>query len=78
VTRRALPEDHVDIVIVLLDDAFLSWSIASCECRDALQAWFDAPWGQRAAASRAYFAALDREEAAARELQRLSALPPFE
>jgi hypothetical protein len=71
---RRLTKESVEAAIRLLDEAFMSWSLACCECRVALQAWFDAPREERAAASCAYRAALDREEAAARYLEHLTTL----
>jgi hypothetical protein len=49
------------------------------ESEHALRAWFDASARQRAGAYLTYRAAVDREEAAARDLQRLYALTrPFQ
>ena len=62
------------IAVRVLDDAHLTWVAAEIESEHALRAWFDADAGQRAGACLAYRAALDREEAAARDLQRLYAL----
>ena len=65
-TRRELAE----IGIRLIDDAYLAWLTAARECERTFLAWPtegpDAYW--------AYRAALDREEAAARDLERLAAL----
>jgi hypothetical protein len=58
----------------LADDVYISWSAAQLECQAALVAWFTAATGDRAAANWAYRAALDREEAAARDLEWLSKL----
>jgi hypothetical protein len=55
--------------IHLLDDAHATWLAAELECGHALQAWFEA--GQRTGAYNVYRAALEREEAAARDLRRL-------
>jgi hypothetical protein len=56
----------------LLDDAYMAWFTAESESERALRGWFD---GDPREPSRhlyvAYLAALDREEAAARDLQRL-------
>jgi len=61
------------IGIRLLDDAYLAWAGAEAESARALRDWFDeAPRDDRA--YYAYLAALDREESAAVDLQRLSAL----
>jgi hypothetical protein len=64
----------IDIGIRLSDDAYMAWSIARHECAAAQRAWFEAGTGRRAAARTAYRAALDREEAAARDLERLATL----
>jgi hypothetical protein len=70
-------EAYVDeIVVGLLDDAFQVWRAAATECERALRGWDeDAPRGG-AAAFWCYTAALEREEAAARDLQRLYATVP--
>lgn len=60
-----------EIGVRLLDDAYLAWFSAESECEAALHAWFDATGAQRSAPYLAYRAALDREEAAARDLERL-------
>lgn len=51
-----------------IDEAYLTWFGAESECEDALRTWFA---GAGAAGYLTYRAALDREEAAARELGRL-------
>jgi hypothetical protein len=61
------------IGIRLLDDAYLAWLTAEGECERALHIWFRGGHG-RCAAYLAYAAALDREHAAACDLQRLSEL----
>ena len=66
--------DRGVIAVRVLDDAHLTWVAAEIESEDTLRAWFDADARQRAAAYLAYRAAVDREEAAARDLQRLYAL----
>jgi hypothetical protein len=61
------------IAVRLLDEIYMVWSRAQLECQHALRAWLDS--GPRNdAAYCAYRAALDREEAAAVDLQRLSQL----
>jgi hypothetical protein len=60
-----------EIGIRLLDDAYLTWFAAERECDRALQAWVDGTLGTRTMAYAAYRAALDREEAAAQDLERL-------
>ena len=63
-------DDLAAIGIRLLDDAYAAWAAAESECDEALRAWQDSH--RQAAAYSAYRAALDREEAAARDLQRLT------
>jgi hypothetical protein len=60
------------IGVRLADEAYMSWTAARIECSQALEAWLAAEPGDRAAANCVYRAALDREEAAALELERLS------
>jgi len=71
---RTLAPDAIEIGIRLLDEAYTSWSVAQLQCTDALRAWFDAVPFDRADANLIYRAALDREEAAARDVERLAAL----
>jgi hypothetical protein len=61
------------IGIRLLDDAYMAWVAAESEAEEALHAWFEGVSGQRAP-YQAYRAAVDREEAAARDLRRLHEL----
>jgi hypothetical protein len=65
-------------VVILADEAYMSWHAAQIECHQALEAWLTAEAEDRAAANCVYRAALDREEAAARDLEWLSglSLPP--
>ena len=68
--------EHVDtnvaeIGVRLLDDAYLAWFSAESESETALRAWFGSGGSQRESAYLAYRAAADREEAAARDLERL-------
>jgi len=58
------------IGVRLLDDAYLAWFSAESECERALRAWFQRTHAERRGAYFAYRIALDREEAAARELER--------
>ena len=67
--RQALRVD-----IRLADEIYMAWSTAKLECHQALEAWFAAGRGERADANCAYRAALDREEAAARDLEELCRL----
>ena len=69
-----LGREVAEIGIRLLDDAYMTWFAAESECEQALHAWFDGSSNNRAQAYFAYRAALDREEAAARDLRRLAEL----
>ena len=60
-----------EIGLRLLDDAHMAWQHAELECENALNAWCDAAPGPAAERYLRYRAALDREEAAARDLERL-------
>lgn len=59
-----------------LDDAYMTWVAAEVASGYALNAWCRAAAPDRTAAYVAYRAAVDREEAAARDLQRLGDLIP--
>lgn len=63
--------DVASIGVRLLDDAYLAWLSAEGEAENALQAWFQATGGRRDMAFVTYQAAIDREEASARDLARL-------
>ena len=58
----------------MLDDAQMTWVAAEVESEHALRAWFTGAASHRAEAYLGYRAAADREEAATRDLQRLSEL----
>lgn len=62
------------IGVRLLDDAYTAWRAAEAETAAALRAWFDRTIRDRDAAWTVYQAALDREEAAAHDLQRLTSV----
>jgi hypothetical protein len=65
-----------DIFVIatrLLDGVYMAWRQAQHESHDALRAWLDSGSCDHAAYC-AYRAALDREEAAAVDLERLSQL----
>jgi hypothetical protein len=71
---RNTSHDLAVIGLRVLDDAHMTWLAAEVDSENALRAWFEAAPANRASAYLAYRAALDREEAAARDLQRLDAL----
>jgi hypothetical protein len=73
-TDRSISRDLAVIAVRLLDDAHMTWVAAELDSEDTLRAWFDADAAQGADTYLAYRAALDREAAAARDLQRLSEL----
>lgn len=69
-----IEREVAEIGVRLLDDAYMTWRLAAVECEQAQRAWFEAPprgWRGRYIA---YQAAMDREEAAADDLERLSGL----
>jgi hypothetical protein len=68
--RRELNDEVTNVGIRLVDAAHTAWLVAQIECADALCAWLQATAGRRADANLAYRAALDREEAAAHDLER--------
>ena len=70
-TNRQASRDLGVIGVRLLDDAHMTWVAAEVESEHALHAWFEAAASHHAAAYLAYRAAVDREDAAARDLQRL-------
>ncbi|HUE27302.1 MAG TPA: hypothetical protein VMP89_11055 [Solirubrobacteraceae bacterium] len=72
-THTAAGRDVGGIALRLLDDVYMAWCRAQMECHIALRAWFDTGTCNRSAYY-AYRAALDREEAAAIDLERLSQL----
>jgi hypothetical protein len=51
--------------------AYQAWRAAETRCSEALHAWFDTGPTDRRCRYAAYLAVLDREEAAARHLQRV-------
>jgi hypothetical protein len=68
---------HHDLAVIavrVLDDAHLTWVAAEVDSDHALHAWFAAGAPKAAGAYLTYRAAVDREEAAARDLERLSEL----
>ncbi len=67
-------QETAEIGVRLLDDAHIVWLTAQGECEHALRDWFDATPRDLDATYFRYRAALDREEAAARDLERLCEL----
>jgi hypothetical protein len=59
------------IGVRLLDDAYLAWLTAESESEMALRDWWQGRGSDQTKAYAAYRAALDREEAAAHDLERL-------
>ncbi|MGB0096573.1 MAG: hypothetical protein WBP81_29050 [Solirubrobacteraceae bacterium] len=77
IPARTNPDTSHDLAVIavrVLDDARMTWVAEEVESEHALRAWSDADAPQAAGAYLAYRAAVDREEAAARDLQRLSEL----
>jgi hypothetical protein len=66
------PDRVAETTLHRFDTAYLAWFEAESECGQALRNWCDpGPADRDAAAYITYRAALDREEAAARDLERL-------
>jgi hypothetical protein len=63
-----------EIGVRLLDDAYTAWRAAAMDAGAALRAWLEGSSRNRDIGWFAYLAALDREEAAAHDLERLSQL----
>ena len=72
--NRNTSRDLAVIGVRLVDDAHMTWVAAEAESEHALRAWFGATRPEDAGAYLAYRAAVDREQAAACDLQRLSEL----
>jgi hypothetical protein len=69
---RENTETEVAVIGVrLIDDAQLAWLHAESEAETMLRGWFQATGERREVAYLAYRSALEREEAAARDLERL-------
>jgi hypothetical protein len=71
---RRMSREVASVEIRLIDEAHMSWCTAQVQCETALRAWFEAGRHDRAEANCVYRAALDREQAAARDLESLSEL----
>ena len=72
--ERSEPSADRDVALIgirLLEDAYVAWAAAASDSERALSAWLEPEARNRAMAYPAYRAALDREEAAAHDLQRL-------
>ena len=72
--NRDTGHDQAVIAVRVLDDPHMTWVAAEVDSEHALRTWFDAGATLGAGAYHAYRAAVDREEAAARDLQRLAEL----
>jgi hypothetical protein len=68
-TARLTHAELAELRVAPLDNAHLAWFIAETECAQALRAWREGADVDLAFCS--YIAALDREESAARHLERL-------
>ena len=71
---RSRPRQRLELAeigIRLLDEAHLAWQRAELESEQALRAWHDGPPRAGTELYLSYRAALDREHAAARDLERL-------
>jgi hypothetical protein len=73
INRRPQPRPSRGAVRVLGDPP-MTWVAAEVDSEHALRTWFDAGAPQGACAYHADRAAVEREEAAARDLQRLAEL----
>jgi hypothetical protein len=60
-----------EIGIRLLDEAHVAWQRAERECEEALRAWYHGPPRLSVDRYLAYRRSLDREQAAAHDLERL-------
>lgn len=67
----SISRDAAELSERLLEDAYTAWVIAESEAEETLDAWRERASGTCASRYRAYLAAVEREEAAARDLQRL-------
>jgi hypothetical protein len=66
-----LAQEVARIGVRLLDEAYMAWCAAERDCEEALRGWSVGAPCRGAEAYCTYRAALDREEAAARDLQKL-------
>jgi hypothetical protein len=65
------PQSAAGLKLRRFDAAYLAWFEAESECGEALRDWFERTPSDHGAMYITYRAALDREEAAARDLERL-------
>ncbi|MGZ4165094.1 MAG: hypothetical protein ACXVR1_01075 [Solirubrobacteraceae bacterium] len=70
-TAAPTEAESPELQLSRLDDAHLAWFIAETECAQAFQAWRAGTGNDADMAFCSYLAALDREESAARYLERL-------
>ena len=66
--------DLVVIAVRVLDDVHITWFAAEVQSEHALRAWFKRAASHREGAYLAWRVAVDREEAAVRDLERLCEL----
>jgi hypothetical protein len=74
--RREIAQEGAGSERRLIDEAYLIWVAAATECARALRTWFTSTSRDSTDAYWNYRAALDREEAAARDLQLLETVSP--
>lgn len=76
-SRPGRRHELAEIGIRLLDEAHVAWQRAELDCEQALRAWYASSPRTSAERYQSYRAAVDREEAAARDLGRLWELARF-
>ncbi|HTP18931.1 MAG TPA: hypothetical protein VMJ65_04965 [Solirubrobacteraceae bacterium] len=69
--RPSKRPELVEIGFRLLDEAHVAWQRAELECERALRAWHDGPPRASVDLYLSYRAALDHEQAAAHDLERM-------
>jgi hypothetical protein len=74
--RREIAQEGAGSERRLIDDAYQIWVVAATECARALRTWFTSTSRDSTDAYWNYRAALDREEAAAHDLQLLETASP--
>jgi hypothetical protein len=74
--KREIAQEDRGSETRLIDDAYMIWVAAATECARALRTWFASTSRNSSDAYWNYRAALDREEAAARDLQLLETSSP--